>query len=195
MGTLTSGQNMIITFYHQICKQWWNIWSTYVEWKKQESLHQIDSGHCIEYNTDSPINIYKFIPPEVWEAFNIGINAWNITAALYSIRDRTNWLSPFPGDFSTYSLRYIRCGQHVTYAGLMGETLSHAPTAPLYHWNMIKSHDKQKHSESMLMPLLFTSYDNYLWSSIFSRRYVLYGWSKNLPRTNQIWTGCVLWGC
>jgi hypothetical protein len=30
---------------------------------------------------------------------------------------------------------------------------------------MIQSHDKQNHRESMLMPLLFTSYDNYLRSS------------------------------
>ncbi len=30
---------------------------------------------------------------------------------------------------------------------------------------MIQFHDEQNHRESMLMPLLFTSYDNYLWSS------------------------------
>ncbi len=30
---------------------------------------------------------------------------------------------------------------------------------------MIQSHDKQTHREWMLMPLFFTSYDNYLWSS------------------------------
>jgi hypothetical protein len=35
----------------------------------------------------------------------------------------------------------------------------------LYHWNMIQSHDKQNHRESMLMPLFFTFYDNYLLSS------------------------------
>ncbi len=34
----------------------------------------------------------------------------------------------------------------------------------LYQWNMIQFHDKQNHSELMLMPLLFTSYDNYLQS-------------------------------
>jgi hypothetical protein len=39
------------------------------------------------------------------------------------------------------------------------------PTAMLYHWNMIQSHDEQNHRESMLMPLLFTSYDYYLQSS------------------------------
>jgi hypothetical protein len=71
----------------------------------------------------------------------------------------------FPGDLSTYTIKSIRCGQCVTHAGSIGETLLHAPTGMLYHWNMIQSHDKQNHRESMLMPLLFTSYDNYLQSS------------------------------
>ncbi len=72
--------------------------------------------------------------------------------------------SVYPGDLSTYMLWCIRCGQPVTYAGSIGETLFHAPTALLYHWNMIQSHDNQNDRESMLMPLLFTSYDNYLQS-------------------------------
>ncbi len=67
----------------------------------------------------------------------------------------------FPGDLSTYTLRCIRCGQCVTLLGSIGETLFHAPTAMLYHWNMIEPHDKQIHRESMLMPLVFTSYENY----------------------------------
>ncbi len=72
----------------------------------------------------------------------------------------------FPGDYSLCTLRCMRCGQHVTVAGSIGETLLHAPTAMLYHWNIIESHDKQNHRELMLMPLLFTSsYDNYLQSS------------------------------
>jgi hypothetical protein len=61
----------------------------------------------------------------------------------------------FPRDLSLYTLRCIRCGQHVTLADSIGETLLHAPT-------VIQSHDEQNHRESMLMPLLFTSYDNYL---------------------------------
>jgi hypothetical protein len=71
----------------------------------------------------------------------------------------------FAGDLSTYTLGCIRCGQSVTLPGSIGETLLHAPTAMLYHWNMIQSHDKKNHRELMLMPLLFTSYDNYLQSS------------------------------
>ncbi len=63
--------------------------------KKQDSIHWWDSGHCIVCNKDFPIHIHKFIPPEVWKAFNVGINAWNITAFLHSNGDTTSWLSPF----------------------------------------------------------------------------------------------------
>ncbi len=71
----------------------------------------------------------------------------------------------FPGDLSTYTLRCTRCGQCVTLAGLFGVTLLHAPTAMLYHWNMVQSNGMQNHRELMLMPLLFTSYENNLRSS------------------------------
>ncbi len=60
----------------------------------------------------------------------------------------------FSGDLSIYTLRCIRCGQPVTLAASIGETLLHAPTAMLFHWNMIESHEKQHHRELTLMPLL-----------------------------------------
>jgi hypothetical protein len=47
-----------------------------------------------------------------------------------------------PGDYSLYTIRCMRCGNCVTVAGSIGDTLLHAPTAMLYHWNMIQSHDK-----------------------------------------------------
>ncbi len=71
----------------------------------------------------------------------------------------------FGGDLSTYTSRCKRCDQRVTLHGSIGETLYHAPTAMLYHWNMIEPHDEQIHRESMLMPLLFASYENYVRSS------------------------------
>jgi hypothetical protein len=71
----------------------------------------------------------------------------------------------FPGDSSLYTLRCMRCCKPVTVAGSIGETLLHAPTAMLYHWNIIQFHNKQNHRQLMLMPLLFTSYDIYLGSS------------------------------
>jgi hypothetical protein len=71
----------------------------------------------------------------------------------------------FAGDLSTYTLRCKRCGQHVTLHGSIGEILYHAPAAMLYHWKIIKPHDGQIHRQSMLMPLLFASYNNYVRSS------------------------------
>ncbi len=70
----------------------------------------------------------------------------------------------FPGNYSLYTLRCMRCGQCVTVAGSIGETLLYAPTAMLYCWSMIQSQVEQNHRELMLMPLLFTSHDNYLQS-------------------------------
>jgi hypothetical protein len=72
----------------------------------------------------------------------------------------------FPGDSSLYTLRCIRCCKPVTVAGSIGKTLLHAPTAMLYHWNIIQFHNnnEQNHRESMLVPLLFTSYEYYLQS-------------------------------
>jgi hypothetical protein len=72
---------------------------------------------------------------------------------------------PFSGDSSLYTLRCMRCRKPVTVAGSIKETLLHAPTAMLYHWNIIQFHNKQNHRELMLTPLLFTSYDDYLRSS------------------------------
>ncbi len=71
----------------------------------------------------------------------------------------------FPGDSSLYTLRCMRCRKPFTVAGSIGETLLHAPTAMLYHWNIIQFHNGQNHRESMLTPLIFTSYENYLRSS------------------------------
>ncbi len=70
-----------------------------------------------------------------------------------------------PGDSFLYILKCMRCCKPVTVADSFGETLLHAPTAMLHHWNMIRFHDEQNHRESMLMPLLFTSYGSYLQSS------------------------------
>jgi hypothetical protein len=42
-------------------------------------------------------------------------------------------------------LRCMRCHQPVTLYGSIGQTLLHAPTAMLYHWNMIQFHDEQNH--------------------------------------------------
>ncbi len=71
----------------------------------------------------------------------------------------------FARDPSTYTLRCKRCGQYVSLHGSIGDTLFHAPAVMLYHWNMNEPNDEQMHRESMLMPLLFASYENYVRSS------------------------------
>ncbi len=71
----------------------------------------------------------------------------------------------FAGDLSTYTLRCKRCGQCVTLHGSIGDTLYHAPAAMLYRWKITEPHYEQIHKQSMLMPLLFASYDNYVQSS------------------------------
>jgi hypothetical protein len=71
----------------------------------------------------------------------------------------------FAGELSAYTLQCKRCGQRVTLHGSIGDTLFYAPAAMLYHWNMIEPHDEQIHRESMLMPLLFAFYENYVRSS------------------------------
>ncbi len=77
----------------------------------------------------------------------------------------------------------MRCCKPVTVAGSIGVTLLHAPTAILYHWNIIQFHDKQNHRESMLTSLLFTSYDNYLRSSKSFQ--VHFNWIENIVAKNQ----------
>ncbi len=89
----------------------------------------------------------------------------------------------FPEDSSLYTLRCMRCCKPVTVAGSIGRTLLHAPTAMLYHWNMIQFHDKQNHRESMLTPLLFTSYDSYLQSSKSFQVHL--NWIENLVAKKQ----------
>jgi hypothetical protein len=98
------------------------------------------------------------------------IQCWNqrlkyYSSTIFNWRQNQMTFTFFSRDLSTYTLRCIRCGQSVTLPGSIGESLLHAPTAMLYHWNMIQSHAKQNHRELMLMPLFFTSYDNYLQSS------------------------------
>jgi hypothetical protein len=66
----------------------------------------------------------------------------------------------FPGDSSLYTLRCMRCCRPVIVASSIEVTLLHAPTAMLYHWNIIQFHNEQHRRELMLTPLLFTSYEN-----------------------------------
>ncbi len=154
------------------CNQRKYYWSTFVEWTKQRSLHWWDIWHCIVCNTDSPIHIHKFIPPEVWKAMLESTLA--ILQQFYiQVETQSDEFHLFAWDLSTYTLRCKRCGQHITLHGSIGEISYHAPTAMLYHWNMIEPHDEQIHRELMLMPL-FAPYKNYVQSS----RSYQEGWNR-----------------
>jgi hypothetical protein len=155
----------------------------------QESKHQLikDIGDIASFATQIPLSIFTNLFHQRFEKHSMLESTLEIIHQFYiQMESEPHDFSVYPGDLSTYTLRCIRCGQPVTLSGSIGETLLHAPTAMLYHWNMIQSHDNQNDRESMLMPLLFTSYDNYLQSSkSFQER-------LNWMEDNKIWTSYVL---
>jgi hypothetical protein len=139
----------------------------------QQMLHQKSKRKFIEdigdialFATQIPLSIFTIIFHQRFEKHSMLESTLEILQQFYSqMESEPHEISVCPGDLSTYTLRCIRCGQPVTLAGSIGKTLFHAPTAMLYHWSMIQSHDNQNDRKSMLMPLLSTSYDNYLRSS------------------------------
>jgi hypothetical protein len=139
----------------------------------QKMLHQKSKHLFIEeiddialFATQIPLSIFTNLFHQRFEKHSKLESTLEILQQFYiQMESEPHEFSVCPGDLSTYTLRCIRCGQPVTLAGSIGETLFHAPTAMLYHWNMIHSNGGQNDRKSMLMPLLFTSYDNYLRSS------------------------------
>jgi hypothetical protein len=115
--------------------------------------------------TQIPLSIFTHLLHQRFEKHSMLESMIEILQQFYiQMESEPDNLYLFPGDLSTYTLQCTRCGQHVTLHGSIGETLFHAPTAMLYHWNLIEPHDEQIHRESMLMQLVFTSYENYLQS-------------------------------
>jgi hypothetical protein len=131
----------------------------------QKIKHQFieDIGDIALFATQIPLSILANLFHQRFEKKLMLESTLEIVQQLYiQMESEPHEFSVYPGDISTYTLRCIRCGQPVTLSGSIGETLFHALAAMLYHWNMIQSHDDQNDRESMLMPLLFTSYNNYL---------------------------------
>jgi hypothetical protein len=133
-------------------------------WNEKSKHHFIDERVDIALSaTQIPLSIFTNLFHQSFEKHSMLVLMLEILQQFFfQMKTEPHDFVLFPGDSSLYTLRCIRCGQCVTLAGSIGETLLHAPTAMLYHRNMIQSHDKQNHRELMLMPLLFTSYDNYL---------------------------------
>jgi hypothetical protein len=139
---------------------------TFDIWNEKSKHHLTDEVVNIAvFTTQIPLSIFTNLFHQRFEKHSMLESTLEILQQFYiqMVTEPEDFLL-FPGDLSLYTLRCIRSGQRVTLAGSIGETLLHAPTAMSYHWNMIQSHDKQNHRESMLMPLLFTTYDNYLQS-------------------------------
>ncbi len=163
--------------------------------KKKASPQRWDSWHWIVWNTDSSIHIHKFIPPEVSKAFNVRINAWNITAVLYPNGDRTSWLSSFSWRFFLIHLKVYEMLQAYYCCWFNWRnsiTCTHCNVISLEH-NSIPQQAK-----SQRIDVDATIY-HILWElftiiKIFSSKFEL-DWEIRLPKTNQIWTVYVLWRC
>ena len=133
-----------------------------------QSKHEIieDIGDIALFATQIPLSIFTNLFKQRFEKHSMLESTLEILQQFYiQMETVPDDFHLFPGDSSLYTLRCKRCDQHVTLHGSNGETLFHAPTAMLYHWNMIEPHDEQIHRESMLMPLLFASCENYVRSS------------------------------
>jgi hypothetical protein len=113
--------------------------------------------------THIPLSIFTNLFHQRFEKHSMLESTMEILQQFYiQVETQSEEFHLFGGDLSTYTLQCKICGQCVTHHGLFGEILYHAPTAMLCHWNMVEPHDEQVHRELMLMPLLFTSYDNYV---------------------------------
>jgi hypothetical protein len=141
----------------------------------QQMLHQKSKVQFIDeimgialFATQIPLSIFTNLFKQRFEKHSMLGSMLEILQQFYiQMETQSDEFHLFAGDLSTYTLWCKRCGQRVTLHGSIGDTLFYAPAAMLYHWNMIEPNDEQMHRGSMLMSLLFASYDNYVRSSKF----------------------------
>jgi hypothetical protein len=158
----------------------------------QRMLHQKSKIQFIDevvdialFATQIPISIFTNLFKQRFEKHLMLESALETLQQFYiQMETQSDEFHLFGGDFSTYTLRNKRCGQRITLHGSIGKTLFHAPTAMLYHWNMIEPHDEQSHRESMLMPLLFALMKLCTIIKTFPRRLELDGGFQHLSKTN-----------
>jgi hypothetical protein len=134
---------------------------------EKNKKHFHDEISCIAlFATQIPLSIFTNLFKQRFEKHPMLESTLEILQQFYiQMEKESDEFHLFAGDPSTYTVWCKRCGQRVTHNGSIGDTLFHAPPAMLYHWNMIEPNDEQIHRESMLMPLPFASYDNYVRSS------------------------------
>jgi hypothetical protein len=136
----------------------------------QQMLHQKSKDYfiaeiaCIAlFATQIPQSIFTNLFHQRFEKHSMLESTLEILQQFYiQVETQSDEFHLFVRDLSIYMLRCKRCGQCVTLHGSISKTLYNAPAAMLCHWNMIEPHDEQIHRESMLMPLLFPSYENYV---------------------------------
>jgi hypothetical protein len=87
--------------------------------------------------TQVPLSIFTNLFHQRFEKHSMLESMLEILQQFYQMETEPHDFLLFPGDYSLYTSRCMRCGQRVTVAGSIGDTLLHAPTAMLYHWNMI----------------------------------------------------------
>jgi hypothetical protein len=134
----------------------------------QNNKHQFieDIGDIALFATQISLSIFTNLFHQRFEKYSMLESTLEILQQFYiQMETKSDKFHLFAGDLSTYTLQCKRCDQRVTLHGSIGEILFHAPAAMLYHSNMIEPHDEQIHRESMLMPLLFASYEKYVQSS------------------------------
>ncbi len=165
-------------------------------WNEKSKHHLIDEVVDIALSaTQIPLSIFPILFHKVWKAFNVGMNAWIITAVLYSNGDRTTWLSPFSWRFFLIHLKVYEMSQ-ACYSLWFDLTNSITCT----HCNVISlEYDSLPwRAKSQRIDVDATTF-HILWQifmiiKIFSSKFEL-DWEIWLPKTNQIWKVYVLWGC
>ncbi len=134
--------------------------------KESKDYFIAEIAHIALLATQIPLSIFTILFHQRFEKHSMLESTLEMLQQFYiQVETQSEEFHLFGGDLSTYTLQCKRCGQRVTHHGSIGDTLFHAPGAMLYHWNTIEPNDEQMHRELMLMPLLFTSYENYVRSS------------------------------
>ena len=77
-----------------------------------------------------------------------------------------NFYCLIPGDLCKYTLKCVRCDASITTPGTIAETLYHAPSAILRHWEMIDHQDHPINPPGAFnlshVPVLFSGMDTYV---------------------------------
>ncbi len=165
-------------------------------WNEKRKRHLINEIVDIALSeTQIPYPYSQIYSTKVSKAFNVRINAWNITAALYSNGDRTSWLSSFSWRFFLIHLKEYEMSQACYCCWFNWRnsiTCTHCNVTSLEHYSIPQQATSQRINVD---PTAFHILcELFMIIKIFSSKFEL-DWEIWLPKTNQIWTVYALWGC